>query len=159
MGCTTPDSPIEFKMKKAFELHNQKRIYHGSPSLSLSENLNKLAQEYAEALAKKGKFFNNVYENIFLGENIYIYKGKDFDVENMCNSWYEENKNYNKNLSKYQKNTSHFTQMIWKETTEVGFGFKRKGKKNIGVALYYPPGNEFGKYEENVIFPSINKNI
>ena len=69
----------------------------------------------------------------------------------MCNSWYEEKKNYFKNSNKYSKNTSHFTQMIWKSTTDVGFGFKKKGDYYYGVAFYYPPGNVLGEYKENVL--------
>lgn len=104
-----------------------------------------------DLLSRKKKPQEPIYKGEFLGQNIFILKGKLFNVEDMCNSWYEEKKNYFKNSNKYSKNTSHFTQMIWKSTTDVGFGFKKKGDYYYGVAFYYPPGNVLGEYKENVL--------
>ena len=42
--------------------------------------------------------------------------------------------------------------MIWKNTTDVGFEFKRKGDYCYAIAFYYPPGNTLGEYKENVLF-------
>ena len=156
MGCTSvAQFPLEENVSKALEIHNQKRACHRSPDLLINKDLNKLAQEYAEQLAKKQESIKiNLYNNEFLGENIYIYKGKDFSAENMCNAWYEEIKKFDKSSLQYQKNTSHFTQMIWKGSKEVGFGFKNRGKNYYGVAFYYPPGNTLGEYKDNIVFSS-----
>ena len=151
MGCTSPSVPVEFNISKALEMHNKKRSKHGAPPLHINEDLNILAQKCSENLAKKNESLNDSYNDVFLGENIYIYNGKDFNVEDMCEAWYNEGKIYDNNSPKYQKNTSHFTQMIWKETSEVGFGFKRKGKTSYVVAYYYPPGNTLGEYKDNVL--------
>ena len=150
MGCSTPSIPLEYNIKKALEMHNKIRKQHGAQPLNINEELNLLAQNYSEKLDKKEKSPISFYKNVFLGQNIYIYKGKDFNVEDMCNAWYNEGQQYDNNSLNYQKNTSHFTQMIWKETSEVGFGFKRKGNKHYGVAFYYPPGNTLGEYKDNV---------
>ena len=91
--------------------------------------------------------------HIFLGENIYIFKGEEpFNPKEICDAWYNEIKNYDKNLNEYQKNTSHFTQMIWKETKEIGFACKKVKRVYYAVALYYPPGNTSGECKENVLF-------
>ena len=78
-----------------------------------------------------------------------------YDVEEMCNTWYNEIKLYDKNSNKYGKNISHFNQLIWKNTTDVGFGFKRKGNFFFAVAFYYSPGNTLGEYKENVLFKKL----
>ena len=70
----------------------------------------------------------------------------------MCNAWHNEIILYVQNSNEYEKNTSHFTQMIWKNITDVGFGFKRKGYFCYTVAFYYPPRNSFDQYKENVLF-------
>ena len=134
-------------------IHNEYREKHNSKPLTINEELNKLAKDYVKHISNGKTFSNNIYQGIFLGENIYISKGEEsFDAKNMCDAWYNEIKNYDKNLNEYQKNTSHFTQMIWKNTKEIGFGLKRKDGIYYGVVLYYPAGNVLGEYEENVVF-------
>ena len=156
MGCDEIPIPREETSAKALEFHNKKRTEHGCPTLILNDNLSKLAQDYVEALSNKKTPKIPMYEEVFLGENKYIYKGNMFDVEDMCNSWYNEIKSYDQKANEYEKNTSHFTQMIWKNTTDVGFGFKKKGEYCYAVAFYYPPGNTLGEYKENVLFKNEN---
>ena len=132
-------------------MHNQKRAHHEVEPLTINNELNLLAQKYSENLGNEKSPNHIIYKDVFLGENIYIYKGRDFNVEDMCNAWYNEGKAYNNKSLNYQKNTSHFTQMIWKETSEVGFGFKRRGKIYYCVAFYYPPGNTLGEFKDNII--------
>ena len=72
---------------------------------------------------------------------------------NICDEWYKESENYNYKLNKFQKGTGHFTQMIWKDTKEVGFGLKKKDNINYVVAYYYPSGNIFNEFISNVNFP------
>ena len=160
MGCLCP---IDILIQETLENHNHKRALHKSEPLKINEELNKLAVEYAKQISKGNSIKEKLYNGIFLGENIYIYKGEDFDVneiKEMCNDWYNEINKYDKQLNQYQKNTSHFTQMIWKGTKELGFGFvknkKDKDKIFYAVALYYPPGNILGEYKENVIIPDDN---
>ena len=80
-------------------------------------------------------------------------------VKEICESWYNEKKNYIFGQIKYQKGTGHFTQMIWKGTKEVGFGWgTSKSNKFYFLAYYYPAGNEIGKFKENVLEDKSKKN-
>lgn len=48
--------------------------------------------------------------------------------------------------------TGHFTQVVWKDSKELGVGCtKAKNGKIYVVANYYPPGNYIGCYVENVL--------
>jgi hypothetical protein len=48
--------------------------------------------------------------------------------------------------------TGHFTQVIWKSTTKVGFGIARTNDYCVVVvANYSPPGNYIDEYKENVL--------
>ena len=152
MGSGGDSIPIKITTTRALEFHNKKRADHGCPDLKINNDLNNLAQKYAENMPKKQIPKIPLYAGVFLGENKYIYKGKMFDVEDMCYAWYNEIKSYDQNSNEYKKNTSHFTQMIWKSSTDVGFGFYKKGNFYYTVALYYPPGNTLGEYKENVLF-------
>jgi hypothetical protein len=50
-------------------------------------------------------------------------------------------------------NVDDFTQLVWKNTSQVGFGIAKSIKPHarfVAVAFYYPKGNEIGEYEHNV---------
>ena len=140
--------------EKALQLHNEFRKKHNSPELKKNEELNEMAQKYAENLIKnknknKKGFQYNIFNNILLGENIIISNKKT--PEDICNKWYKESDCYDFSLNKYQKNSGHFTQMIWKETKEFGFGFCFDNESNFcAVALYYPAGNILGEFSKNI---------
>ena len=64
--------------------------------------------------------------------------------------WYEEKKDY-----KYSKikrirvgpPIGHYTQMVWKDTKEVGISYATSKSGSVYVvARYYPPGNYSGEY-------------
>ena len=138
--------------KEALKKHNEYRVKHKVPDLKLNENLNEMAQKYANHLLDSQSKINfpfNIYNNDSnLGENIMISTKKT--AEEMCEIWYNESKNYDFNINKFQKGTGHFTQLIWKETKEVGFGFKIDGDNFCGVAYYDPAGNVLGEFTKNV---------
>lgn len=46
----------------------------------------------------------------------------------------------------------HFSQVVWKDSKEMGVGMATKGGKCIVVANYTPAGNYIGMYQDNV-FP------
>ena len=147
MGCLSDYN------QEILDIHNEKRALHNSPPLKINSQLNKIAEEYAKAIADKKSFLGNEYKNLFLGENIYIIKEGSFNNKIICNDWYNEINKYDKKLNKYQKNACHFTQMIWKGTKEFGFGKIKKNGFCYAVALYYPPGNTIGDFENNVFIP------
>ena len=160
MGCCSVPTVIDNKASnkiisyrnEALKKHNDYRVNHNAPILKMNEKLNEMAQNYAsQLLDTQGKeaFPLNIYDNdSTLGENIIISKTKT--AEEMCEDWYNEIKNYDFNLNKFQKGAGHFTQIIWKETKEVGFGFNFDGDNFCGVAYYYPAGNVLGEFTENV---------
>ena len=89
-----------------------------------------------------------------MGENIAMCWGTKMTGDSMTNMWYNEVKDYN-----FQKpgdgngTTGQFTQVVWKGSTDVGFGLaKNSGGKYYAVGNYFPAGNYQGEYKGNV-FP------
>jgi glioma pathogenesis-related protein 2 len=141
-------------------IHNADRALHGCPALKLDASLNSAAQTYATYLATthqfthspdalKGKYGENLYKA--WGYPTLVYKSGT-----ASNSWYTEAANYD-----YQTGTSlpgkasgHFTAMIWKSVTSVGFGYAIVAEKNgyaiYVVANYSPTPNVSGQYLNNV---------
>ncbi len=152
-------NPKEIKelYDKALEVHNKYREMHKVDALQLDDNLCKKAQERLNQLLKeknRNKLIIKDYgKNI--GENLWIGEKKIFDIkrlEEACESWYNEKIKYKFDSNKYQSGTGHFTQMVWKGTRIVGFGFLQYHEnKSYFLALYYPPGNKLFHFKENVI--------
>ena len=135
----------------ALKIHNKYREKHNAPKLKIDNNLSKKAQKKLNDLINEVENKSIDNEDNDIGENLCIGIGKNINIEEACNSWYNEKNNYNYDLNKYQNNAAHFTQMIWKESKLIGFGYSKLNKgKSYFLALYSPAGNEFLKFKNNV---------
>ena len=137
---------------EALEAHNRYRTKHHSPPLTLNKELCKIAQDYSEKLLQNNavKYSFGKFKGNDMGENIFMCQGSEATGEMATNDWYNEIKNHNFKKD-FQKDTGHFTQIIWKDTKEVGFGVANRGNTYYVVANYYPPGNFLGQYSKNVL--------
>ena len=138
------------------KLHNNLRKQYKSPPLKYNKELNKLAKAYAKEIIssqKKVIYKPNIYKGTILGESVIM---SDLnDPQKILENWKQEGDNYDFSKNKFSKITSHFTQIIWKETTDIGIGFfpedeKKENEKYCIVILYYPPGNTLGNFSQNV---------
>merc|ERR1711971_1264935 len=73
-------------------------------------------------------------------------------AQGAVDNWYSEIKDYTygKEPSTGGSEIGHFTQVVWKGSTEVGVGVAQEGSTVVVVANYSPPGNVRGQYAENV---------
>ena len=92
----------------------------------------------------------NYFKSIRYTFTLFEYNDKEVTAEMAINEWYNESKIYDFKKD-FQNGTEHFTQIIWKNTKEVGFGLSSKENKSFIVANYYPPGNFLGQYNLNVL--------
>ena len=46
--------------------------------------------------------------------------------------------------------TGHFTQVVWKSTTKVGFGYAANANSCYVCARYNPAGNMMNAFQDNV---------
>lgn len=67
---------------------------------------------------------------------------------------YSEIKYYQFGYGGFSMQTGHFTQVVWKDTKELGVAIGRaRNNKLYIVANYYPPGNYQGRFQQNVPRP------
>ena len=140
---------------EALQTHNHYRKLHHVEPLKLNKELCKIAENYSKHLANIGhlQHSDNCYHDDALGENLYFCFGMDPTGSLVTKNWYSEIKNYNYN-GDWSNGTGHFTQIVWKETKEVGFGKSKNPKgKTFVVANYYPAGNVLGFFKYNVLRP------
>jgi len=141
--------------------HNYHRKRHQVDELTRNKEIETIAQSYSHYLAsidtvKYSK--NNKY-----GENIYfINLNKDINNigQKASQNWYQEIFNYDfTNHNHNNINTPeirHFTQLIWKETKQIGCGASCNKNNNCFIVCnYYPPGNNLDEFKSNV-FPLLD---
>uniref|UniRef100_A0A1I8HKH3 Copine domain-containing protein n=1 Tax=Macrostomum lignano TaxID=282301 RepID=A0A1I8HKH3_9PLAT len=136
--------------------HNEYRAQHKAGPLRLNPQLNRLAQDWADVLAMRDKMAhdpncssNNTGENIAMKFRI---GETNFPGDVFTDMWYEEIDSYDWNSNEMQPECGHFTQLVWKSTTEVGFGraVSDTGRVYV-VGRYRPPGNYKGEFRKNVL--------
>ena len=147
-----PISGTDFQ-KSALDAHNNYRAKHHVGKLVLNQELCDIAQKYAEELARTGNFAHsgNSLHDDNMGENLFACYGMKITGKMMTDDWYNEVNQYNFNNPGYISGTGHFTQIVWKGSKQVGFGYAQaRDGYYYGVANYYPAGNFIGEFEDNV---------
>lgn len=146
------DSSVEFNLN-GVAVHNKYRKLHGVPPVEYSSEAATYAQDWANKLAKSGKFEHSPNPKKF-GENLFLTSGSSAPSPDIaCQSWYSEIKVHKFGQEPTSLESGHFTQMIWKATQQIGMG-RAKGKNGwIVVANYYPRGNVIGSFTQNVPKP------
>jgi len=130
--------------------HNKHRTRHGVAPLILNLDLCKFAQQWANVIASKGSMDHSGYG---YGENIYWNSGNVTDGSIPVDYWYSEVKAFNWDHNDFQKGTGLFTQVIWKNSREIGIARTHSQKGTFVVALYNPAGNVIGEFPANVLKP------
>ena len=111
--------------KSALDAHNNYRAKHHVGKLVLNQELCDIAQKYAEELARTGNFAHsgNSFHDDNMGENLFACYGMKITGKMMTDDWYNEVNQYNFNNPGYISGTGHFTQIVWKGSKQVGFGY------------------------------------
>nr|XP_039265709.1 uncharacterized protein LOC120341288 [Styela clava] len=136
--------------KACLDAHNAYRKAHNTRPLKWNKQCSEKAKAWANTMAKTGNFKHSDNK---LGENIACAMGVDFTGEYATKMWYSEIKDYSfeNHGTKNGKPVGHFTQVVWKESTEAGFGFaKAENGMMYACGNYTPQGNVYGQYKDNV---------
>ena len=136
----------------ALDEHNTFRALHGAAALSWNDTLAAGAQEWADkCVFKHGEGALNGW-----GENLSAMSGTTNTIRQGIQLWEDEEKDYNPDDPVY----SHYTQMVWKGTQQLGCYMSQcapgsifsadYGTSDFVVCEYYPPGNWIGEFADNV---------
>ncbi|KAL7415812.1 CAP domain-containing protein [Mrakia frigida] len=130
--------------------HNSFRAQYGAGALSWSED----AASAARSWAGRCVFEHSGGAVGSFGENLAAGTGSGYSIESAIKSWTDEAKDYNPSAP----NFSHFTQVVWKGTTQLGCAMVECdgifdasfGKAKYHVCEYSSPGNVAGQFGTNV---------
>jgi pathogenesis-related protein 1 len=123
--------------------HNFYRAQVKVPALRWSSSLATRAQQWANTLIQRRTFAPR-RDGVF-GENLYeVVNGRATPVE-VLKAWVSEKANYRYDSNSCSARCGHYTQVIWRDTREVGCGVARDSRREVWVCNYDPPGNVVGE--------------
>jgi len=127
--------------------HNHFRKQHHAAPLTWSDELAEYAEKHAAHCHFKHSF-GPYGENLAAG-----YPTAAAAIQ----GWYSESSQYSYNHPEFSHTTGHFTQLIWKSSTQIGCALVSCNGENgtpgkFLVCEYNPPGNVVGEeyFRENV---------
>ena len=130
--------------------HNSYRSQVGVPALTWSDALASQAQDWANHLSANGLFQHSGTAG--QGENLWMGTSRRFSFTQMVGSWGNEKQHFVNGTFPNVSNTGnwtdvgHYTQMVWRNTTQVGCAVVDGSDGNARlVCRYVSQGNFIGQ--------------
>jgi len=155
-----PRAALSYKQRfsGALESHNKIRAKHKVPPLKWSDKLAKYSQQWANQMGTSGscKMYHRpgtppYGENLYRSTAIVWSDGRreisPVTIKNVVKAWTDEERwySYKNNRCQPGRQCGHYTQVVWKTTTEVGCAIKVcNDKSQTWVCSYNPAGNYTG---------------
>jgi uncharacterized protein YkwD len=127
---------------------NRYRADHCAAPLTWSTKLAAAAQDWADQLKDAGCAFE--HSQLAYGENLAGGTTGYLPPEAVVEMWYREVDAYDFAKGGFSMDTGHFTQLVWRSTTQVGCGMSQCNGQDIWVCEYDPPGNMEGDFRSQV---------
>ena len=129
--------------QQMLDAHNAVRAKVHVAPLTWSDHLADIAQQWARHLIATGEFAHS--RNPATGENLYEIEGASASPDTVVKAWADEVKNYDYSTNACKGVCGHYTQLVWAATKEVGCAAAQKGRREVWVCEYAPPGNYVGR--------------
>ena len=150
MSPVAAEGPSAAEQQTLLSLHNSYRAQHCVPPLAWSAELAASAQAWANKCSlmfhsPRGRSPRERYS-----ENLAW--GGDRPASSAVDAWYKEVDGYNFSKPGFVSGLGHFTQMIWKNTKQLGCGVAScyLGTVRFWVCHYAPQGNWPDQFVQNV---------
>lgn len=160
MGLATAVQAHDVDAAAIVAAHNKWRAQVGVPGLRYSPELAASAQAWADELKRTNhcrmrhsKPEGQYGENLYWSSAVVWLDGRrelsKVPAEKPIDSWGSEKRDYDdaKNSCKPGKMCGHYTQMVWKTSTQVGCAMAvcEDSQEQVWVCQYQPAGNVVGR--------------
>lgn len=137
---------------RALAAHNRERGKYGEAPLVWDEALARGALDWAQELARTGKFDHApAARRKRAGENLFMGTAGAFSIDAMIGQFIAEREDFQPGTFPYVTrdgnwhNVAHYTQIVWRGTRRVGCAIARARRDDVLVCRYWPAGNIFGQ--------------
>ncbi|MXO85730.1 SCP-like extracellular [Altererythrobacter aurantiacus] len=139
--------------ERVLSSHNRERAELGLDPLVWNPRLARAAEKWSSHLAATGRFEHSPDEpgQPLHGENLWAGTRGYYQPEAMVGLWLKEKKYFKPGTFPHSSTTgdvsdvSHYTQIVWDETLEIGCALSRGAAEDVLVCRYARPGNVYGK--------------
>lgn len=134
------------EVRDLLRVHNRARADVGVRPLQWSPQIARSAQRWADRLAGGSCRLQHSRGSGY-GENLYRGSADYYEVQDAALAWVREKRLYRGGpLRRHNWAPSgHYTQMIWRDTRQLGCGVSECGDMMIVVCHYDPKGNYLGR--------------
>lgn len=148
-GATSFSSGFEARVLAS---HNLERGNVGVEPLRWNPELARSAQRWADHLAATGQFEHAPEDPISpQGENLWAGSRGYFTPEAMVDAWVREKRHFRSGIFPANSVTGrvedvgHYTQLVWRDTREVGCARASGRREDVLVCRYAQAGNYIGE--------------
>jgi uncharacterized protein YkwD len=153
IGVSAKPASADADARKFVDAHNavraavQKPANHIGPwvpvpAVTWSDEVARSAQAWAEHLRDTRKC-GLLHSDTRYGENLAA--GREMDAEGAVRMWAGEINQYNYSPRyEFDTRSGHYSQIVWRKTTEIGCGRATCGRNAVVVCRYSPAGNRIG---------------
>ncbi|KLE35531.1 CAP domain-containing protein [Aurantiacibacter luteus] len=149
LPVTAQTNPFAARLLAA---HNAARAEAGTPPLEWNPRLAAEAQAWAEHLAEIGRMEHSDRDTrAGVGENLWMGSAGRFGAEFMVGAFVAERQHYRPGTFPHVSTTGqwsdvgHYTQVVWRETRQLGCAVARGARDDFLVCRYWPAGNVYDR--------------
>lgn len=152
-GAVLAEPPANRFAQALLAEHNRARDAVGVPDLAWSSKLAQEAQGWADQLAREGRMRHASREDANgAGENLWMGSAGYYSPQAMVGAFVAERRVYRhvpfsaevSTTGKWQ-DVGHYTQVVWRDTREVGCAVAHNARDDFLVCRYSPAGNWWGR--------------
>ena len=144
--------PPASESERLLALHNAERVRLGLPPLVWNAALARDAEDYAKVLLSRGALeHGSASERKGNGENLWMGTAGAWNPDAMIEMFLEERRYFRAaafpdvSLTGNWNDVGHYSQIVWRDTREVGCAVDSGGGRDVLVCRYFPAGNVYGK--------------
>ena len=152
IASTTHSQPGASEAERLLAIHNGERARLGLPELQWNASLARDADDYARVLLERGALqHSSIADRKGNGENLWMGTAGVWNPDAMIGMFLDERRYYlhaafpDVSLTGNWSDVGHYTQVVWKDTREVGCAIDSGKGMDVLVCRYSPAGNVLGK--------------
>lgn len=138
--------------ERILAVQNAERARLGVPPLAWSPKLAEEASGYAKVLLSRGALqHSSAADRKGSGENLWMGTAGAWNADAMVGMFLDERRYFRAaafpdvSLTGNWTDVGHYTQIVWKDTKEVGCAIDSGNGMDVLVCRYFPAGNVFGR--------------